>query len=140
MKTKPIHCSPSLPGDGTVPPGQGTSLLSLGKQRRGVALLIVLGMLVLLSVLVLAFIASVTTDLADSKAYEGQTNTRMLADSAVNLVIGEILQASTGTTASGGNTAWISQPGLLRTFDTSGNAVAAYKLYSASPMIVYRLL
>ena len=88
-------------------------------------------MLVLLSLIVLTFIASVTTDLPDSKAYEGQTTTRMLADSAVNLVIGEIRQAS--TTA---NQAWISQPGLLRTYDLNGNPVAAYKLYSSGSMVV----
>ena len=75
------------------------------RRNSGVALLIVLGMLVLLSVIVVAFITSVTTDLADSKAYESQVNTRMLADSAVSLVIAEIRTASTT-----GSSAWISQP------------------------------
>jgi len=100
-------------------------------RRSGVALLIVLGMLVILSVIVIAFMSRVTTDLADSKGYQSQANVRMLADSAVNLVIAQIRQASTAS-----NNAWISQPGLIRTYDTSGNPVTAYKLYSSSQMTV----
>src|SRR5579862_9457390 len=96
----------------------------------GVALLIVLGMLVLLSVIVLAFITSVTTDLSDAKGYENEVQTRMLADSVLDLVEIQIRAASTGT----GNPAWISQPGLLRTFPITGNSVA-YKLYSSSKMV-----
>lgn len=100
-------------------------------RNSGVALIIVLGMLVLLSIIVVAFLTSVTTDLNDSKGYEAQTNVRMLADSTVNLVIGEIRLASTGT-----GVAWVSQPGLIRTYDVSGSAVKAYKLYSSGSMIV----
>lgn len=123
MKTKPTQNS--IPGV-----ANGPAALSHVKQRSGVALLIVLGMLVLLSVIVLAFVESVTKDLADSQSYASEINTRMLADSALNLVEMEIRAASTGT-----NQAWISQPGLLRTFDTNGGTVA-YKLYSASQMVV----
>ncbi|MGB8355539.1 MAG: Verru_Chthon cassette protein A [Chthoniobacteraceae bacterium] len=101
------------------------------RNTAGVALLIVLGMLVILSVIVIAFMSRVTTDLADSKGYESQTNVRMLADSAVNLVIAQIRQASTSS-----SNAWISQPGLIRTYDTSGNPVTAFKLYSSSQMSV----
>ena len=98
------------------------------KQSSGVALLIVLGMLVLLAVIVLAFLTSVTTDLADSKGYENEVQTHMLADSVLDLVEMQIRAASTGT-----GQAWISQPGLLRTFSSSGTV--AYKLYSASRMV-----
>jgi uncharacterized protein (TIGR02600 family) len=94
--------------------------------RKGVALVMVLALLVLLSAIVVAFLSSVTTDLAASKSYEGQTNARQLADSAVNLVISQIRKASTQS-----DQTWISQPGLVRTYDTSG-ASGAYKLYSAA--------
>lgn len=101
------------------------------RRSKGVALVIVLAFLVLLSILVVAFLTSVTADLNDSKGYEAEVNTRMLADSAVNLVIGEIRTASTGT-----GVAWVSQPGLIRTYDTAGAPVRAYKLYSSGSMIV----
>jgi len=116
---------------GTFTPSLSHSVQPDHKRSGGVALLIVLGMLVILSVIVIAFMSRVTTDLADSKGYQSQTNVRMLADSAVNLVIAQIRQASTAS-----NNAWISQPGLIRTYDTSGNPVTAYKLYSSSQMTV----
>ncbi len=97
----------------------------------GVALIITLAMLVLLSGLILAFYSTVTTDVAGSKAYEGGADARMVADSAVNLVIGQIRDASTQN-----NVAWISQPGLMRTFDANGNALRAYKLYSSDQLVI----
>ena len=96
----------------------------------GAALILTLGMLVLLSGLVLAFLLTVRTEYGSSKAYEGGTNARLLADSALNLVIGQIREASTQP-----EQAWISQPGLMRTFDTSGKAVKSYKLYSADSLV-----
>ncbi|MCE9588068.1 MAG: Verru_Chthon cassette protein A [Verrucomicrobia bacterium] len=103
---------------------------SVTGHRIGAALVMTLGMLVLLSGVVLAFLLMVKTEYGASKAYEGGTNARLLADSALNLVIGQIREASTQP-----DLAWISQPGLLRTFDTSGKAVKSYKLYSADSLV-----
>ncbi len=102
------------------------------KVRRdgGAALILTLGMLVLLSGLVLAFLLTARTEYGASKAYEGGTNARLLADSALNLVIGQIREASTQP-----DQAWISQPGLIRTFDTRGKGVKSYKLYSAESLV-----
>ncbi|MCE9608893.1 MAG: hypothetical protein K8R23_01570, partial [Chthoniobacter sp.] len=47
----------------------------------GAALVMTLGMLVLLSGVVLAFLLTVKTEYGASKAYEGGTNARLLADS-----------------------------------------------------------
>jgi hypothetical protein len=87
-------------------------------------------MLVLLTGLVLAFLFTVRSESASSKAYEGGTNARLLADSAVHLVISQIRQASTQP-----DLAWISQPGLIRTFDSAGKPAKSYKLYSADSLI-----
>src|SRR6186997_2008692 len=94
-----------------------SSALLLGRHERirGAALLITLAMLVLLSGIVVAFLGSVQIDLASSKSYEDSTNARLLADSALNLVIGQIREASTQP-----KKAWISQPGLIRTYKTDG--------------------
>ena len=101
-----------------------------GRSKRGAALILVLGMLVLLSGLVLSFLLTVRTEYGSAKSYEGGTNARLLADSALNLVIGQIREASTQP-----DQAWISQPGLIRTFDLNGKPVKSYKLYSAESLV-----
>ncbi|MDD5200062.1 MAG: Verru_Chthon cassette protein A [Terrimicrobiaceae bacterium] len=100
------------------------------RSERGVALVIVLGCLVLLSVLILAFLNNVRTDLQASKSYSDSSAVRILADTAVNVVEAQIRQATTET-----GHAWASQPGMLRTYDNGGALVHAYKLYSADNMI-----
>ena len=99
-------------------------------RESGAALILMLGMLVLLTGVVLAFLVTVRTESGASKAYEGGANARGLADSAVNLVIGQIREASTQP-----RLAWISQPGLMRTFEVGGAAVKSYKLYSAESLV-----
>ena len=100
------------------------------RQNTGVALVLTLGMLVLLSGVVLAFLLTVKTEYGASKGYEGGTNARLLADTALNLVIGQIREASTKP-----DEAWISQPGLVRTFDQEGKPAKSYKLYSADSLV-----
>ncbi|MCX6977583.1 MAG: Verru_Chthon cassette protein A, partial [Verrucomicrobia bacterium] len=78
----------------------------------------------------MSFLLTVRTEYGSAKSYEGGANARMLADSAVNLVISQIREASTQP-----DLAWISQPGLMRTFDTAGKAVKNYKLYSSDSLI-----
>jgi uncharacterized protein (TIGR02600 family) len=116
MKTSP-------PLQSIVSPDGGASR----RHKRGVALVLVLGMLALIAVLVVAFLSNVTTELQSAKSYASGTDARGLADSAVNIVISQIQDAtSTGTLA------WASQPGMIRTYDNTGAAVAAYKLYSSN--------
>jgi uncharacterized protein (TIGR02600 family) len=92
-------------------------------------------MLALLSIIVVAFLSSVSTDLSASKSYEDQVGARALADSAVNLVIAQIREASTQP-----KKAWISQPGLIRTFSEApasggaGKPEKIFKLYSDTTM------
>jgi hypothetical protein len=101
------------------------------RKPTGMALVIVMGSLILLSVLILAFLASVKTDLQSSKSYSDNNSTRMLAETSVNVVMAQIRQATTES----GN-AWASQPGMMRTYDTAGALVNAYKLYSSTNMVV----
>src|ERR1700742_4028391 len=100
--------------------------------RRSSALLLVLGMIVLLSALVLAFLASVSSELNTSQTYANGATVKQLADSATQLVISQVVSA-TGNTNS--TLAWASQPGMIRTYDTSGNPALFYKLYSSGSMI-----
>ena len=104
---------------------------SSARALRGSALLLVLGSLIFLSILVVAFMVSIKTELRSSKAYADNNTTRMLSDTAVNIVMSQIRAATTET-----GTAWASQPGMIRTFNsTSGSLSSAYKLYSSSQMV-----
>ena len=107
------------------------------------ALVIVLGFLVIISALAVAFFASVTTELRAARNFQSNVSTRQLQDSVVNIVEGQIRQATgiTVGTPSTYNTTWASQPGMITQFGTllgqaSGNVLACYKLYSSNVMTV----
>lgn len=101
-------------------------------RRRGVALILVLGTLVFISVLIVAFFGSVSHELASSKSYASGVSSRIYADAAVNLVIGQ-LQA--GTTQDDATRTWTSQPGLIRRFTNQGRQENVFKLYSSNKMV-----
>ena len=105
-----------------------------GGSRRGAALIITLAFLFLITALVLSFFTSVSSELVTSKTYATGELSRQLSDSVVQLAMGQIREATT-TTASGGALAWASQPGMIRTYNTTGQMVKVYKLYSSSKMV-----
>jgi len=98
------------------------------------ALVIVLASLVLLAALALAFLASVNTELQSSKVYSQGANAKLLSQTAVNLAIAQISEATKGVDSSGKPLAWASQPGMIRTYDAAGIPTMAYKLYSWNQM------
>jgi uncharacterized protein (TIGR02600 family) len=102
-----------------------------GSSRAGITLVMTLLALALLTILLLAMLQGTTHQLHGAENTATLAREKMLADSTVALVIGQIQQASTQT-----NQAWISQPGLLRTYDTTATRkpTASYKLYSAAQM------
>ena len=93
----------------------------------GMVLVMALAALAVMLILLLALFAGASHQIRGAQRDASLAREKILADSAVALVMGQIEQASTQT-----NQAWISQPGLLRTYNT--NAVraptACYKLYS----------
>ena len=108
----------------------------------GAALIIVLAFLIILTGIAVAFLSSVSTESASSSASASAVTTRGLADTAVQLTISQIRDATAGfaRNANGSlNTAapvcWASQPGAIRTYDTTAAAVATYKLYSSTTMV-----
>ena len=122
------------------------------KSTRGVALIIVLAMLVLLSGLIVAFMNTVTTEQGATQAFSNSTTARQLADNTTNLVIGQIREATTRYTDSA---TWASQPGAIRVFtgkqsnskrslgteggyqyEYQGSEDWVYKLYSSENMRV----
>ncbi|MDR0534504.1 MAG: Verru_Chthon cassette protein A [Verrucomicrobiales bacterium] len=99
--------------------------------QRGVALILVLGILVLVSALIVAFLSGVKTELVTSQSYAYGASTQQLADSVVKMSTALIQDAASGT-----NRAWASQPGMIRTYGTDGRPDKYYKLYSSATMIV----
>ena len=90
-----------------------------------------------MTVLVVAFFTSVTTESISANSYANEVSTKQVADSALNCVIGTIRQA----TSQGSNIAWASQPGMIRTYGNSNGTasyapLAYYKLYSSDNMVV----
>lgn len=112
--------------------------------RRGAALVVTLAILVLVTVLVLSLFLSVTSERTESAAAVNQDDAQRLAAGVVELVKSTITQATTGyqSDASTGApilsspVAWASQPGLIRTWDTSGNPYRSYRLYSSGNITV----
>ena len=92
-------------------------------------LVMALAALGLMMVLLLALFAGTTNQTQAAGGDAAQAREKMLADSAVALVIGQIQQASTQL-----GQAWISQPGLLRTYAANAprTPTACYKLYSTA--------
>ena len=93
------------------------------------ALVIVLAFLALLTVLIVAFLSGVTSDYSASQSYAKGATARSLGEQAVQLAMGQIKKATTGT-----EIAWASQPGMIRTWDRTGAKAAFYKLYSSDSM------
>ena len=110
------------------------------RARRASALVIVLSCIALMTVLVVAFLASVTVEMSSSSGYASGNDARQKSQLAVNLAMAQI-QDATGTNPAAPPTpndppvAWASQPGLIRTYDAVGRDAKQYKLYSASTMV-----
>ncbi len=108
-----------------------TSARPNSSRQSGFALVIVLCIVVLLVALAVGFIVRATSERSAASGYHASVLARQLADTVTSLVQGQINAAST----QGSDVDWVSQPGMVRTFDTSGNLIKAYKLYSGSNMI-----
>ncbi len=115
----------------------------LRSDRRGLALISVLGVVSLAMILILALFSVSDAEFKGSNVYADGSTAKHLADNAVNIVIGQIQAAATGTgTANNptkasplGATIWASQPGSVRVYDNSGNFILGRALYSSSHMI-----
>ena len=108
------------------------------RQTAGVALVLVLSILILLTAIVVAFFTNAATDLTASKNYSDGVKVKLLGNSTVNLVEGQIRAATLGVDSAGSGKplAWASQPGLIRTYDTDGRQKTVYKLYSSDTLQV----
>ena len=105
----------------------------------GSAIVIVLSFLVLISGLALAFFFTATTERSAARSFADSATVRDLANTALQVVMAQILDGTAGgQPGSDGKPdaskplAWASQPGMIRTFDTSGSPFRYHKLYSST--------
>ncbi len=100
----------------------------------GIALIITLAMLVLISAVVVGMLSLATSERKASSAYAQGVETRSLAESAAEMAIGQIRAATSNLH---NNKTWASQPGMIRVYSADqGNPGSIYKLYSSDTMVV----
>ena len=136
MSSKP---TPSTPPDEVR--NFSTTLRVRHRSQRGIAIITVLAVLLLMTVLILAFFKMAQSELYDAQLYSESVRTRQLSDVVTSLVIAQIRQA-TNTELAGNRYTWASQPGAITQFhsvyrngtDYQNMAATVYKLYSSKSM------
>ena len=119
--------------------------LRANESKKGVALVLILSFLVIISGLIIAFFSMVTSEASSAGTAAAAASAKSLGDSAVSFVMGTIVDATLGHDPAandvnnpkggpGNAWAWTSQPGMIRTFDNTGTPQYVYKLYSADEM------
>ena len=100
-------------------------------RQGGFVLVVALGALALMMILLVAILQGARDQGRGAETAAIVAREKMLADSAASLVIGQIQLASTQS-----GVAWISQPGLLRTYSATASRqpLECYKLYSAASL------
>ena len=109
-----------------------THFNSSSRSNSGVALVIVLSMIVLLSALMVTFMSRVSNEGRAAKTALQGFEARQAAETAVNLVISQIRAATYDSAKK--DRAWASQPGAIRTFKGGGDEYT-YKLYSSDTLV-----
>ncbi len=100
------------------------------RSSRGVALVLVLAGLVLISLIVLAIFTTVNHTVISTKLYTDVAEAKRIGDSAADVIMAQIRAATADSTR-----AWVSQPGLIRSAAANGT-IQSYKLFSADQLFV----
>lgn len=104
------------------------------KNKRGFALVLVLIVIMLAATMAVFFLAAAGRERRGVDIYSKGSQVRHLAGMSVNRVMGQIGAATKEGTAAT-PVSWASQPGMIRTFDSSGSPKNFYKLYSWDQMV-----
>jgi uncharacterized protein (TIGR02600 family) len=102
------------------------------KPQSGAALIITLTLLLLITGLAISLFMTANTELQSASQFKNSQGLTELSDICVNLVMGQIKDATTtgATNTPATRSTWASQPGMIRTYASSTNAAMSYKLYS----------
>ena len=111
------------------------NFLKDARRSRGLALIIVLSMIALATIVMLAFLSVADTEHKGTMTYSSSQSARRLADTAVNIVVGQIRAGADQDTGVNGREIHATQPGAVRKYTASGAFLAGYKLFSDTSMI-----
>lgn len=119
---------------------------SNGRRQKAVALVLVITVVALMSILMVAIFSVTRMEYKSTQAFVYGKSAKQMGDIATAIVQGQIEHAqnengdnpdpNSPNTVSAGMYTHATQPGMVRTYDSSGNFFAAYKLYSSSQMRV----
>lgn len=105
----------------------------ISTKKQGVAIVIVLSVLTLMAAMVLSIFTMGKTEAIASKADAEMFHSRLLADTAVNLVIGQLREATSQQKGSIPSP-WTTQPGAATVHQLDGSIDTIFKLYSAAQL------
>lgn len=105
-------------------------------RRRGVAIITVLAIISLMTVLIISFFTMAQSQKTTAINSVEMQRVVTLKDTAINLVMAQIREATTLLGDPANPTIWTSQPGAVRTYSTSPLYTRFYKLYSAEKMMI----
>ncbi len=109
-----------------------TKFRSHDSSNCGAALVLVLSLLAIITFLVLAIALRSTAERRASASVEVALSTELLAGIVENLSQSQIRVA----TSQPSDVAWASQPGMIRSFDSTGALKGAYKLYTGISQMI----
>jgi uncharacterized protein (TIGR02600 family) len=107
----------------------------LRDRRRGLALIIVITTISLISVLVVAIFSVTRTEYKATQGFVSARSAKQLGDIATAIVQAQITNAHNVNTGST-RTIHATQPGMVRVYNAIGNFSRAHKLYSSTQMTV----
>jgi len=125
-------------------PNFSTTLRKGRKRESGIAIITVLAVLLLMTVLILAFFNMARSELTDSRNYSEMVRNRQLTDVVTNVVIAQLRTASQSSQSNASlRFTSVVQPGAVTVFHNDGSngsdfasmAFAKYKLYSSHEMV-----
>lgn len=106
---------------------------TLLSDRRGLALITVVGTLALATILLMAIFSVTQVEYKATQSFAAAQSAKQLADAATAIVQAQI-QNGQNTTTGAARTTHATQPGLVRVYTNTGTFKEAYKLYSSSTM------
>lgn len=106
------------------------------KRRKGMALIMVISIVALMSILMVAIFSVTQTEYKSTQNYVNARTAKQLGDAAVAIVEAQIQNGQNTSTAASQRTIHSTQPGMVRVYSSLGNFVKGLKLYSSSQMEV----
>lgn len=111
-------------------------LQHLSRRERGLALIIVVSSLALISMLIIAIFSLTRREFKATQGYVSGKTAKQLGDAGTAIVMAQI-QNGQATAIIGANaTTHATQPGMVRVYSPDGSFRAAHKLYSSATMSV----